>query len=198
MLGIFRFSKYLLLLCPDSTGKREDGQDEIREKIAPVSAQETSAGSVRLGIRQSVDRATKDGRLPPPDTYNGRFPLWSEETLDAHDAARREQAIAEGRASGDPNRAGLRKRGERDAARCDEAVQDTEIKERSNAGLVSGRGALKGSPGRPSEKSRPPAAGASPFKQRKRRRRTIPSSGITASKRGRRSTRHPMMAQSGE
>jgi hypothetical protein len=43
---------------------------------------------------KSVDRATKDGRLPPPDTYNGRFPLWSEETLDAHDAARREQAIA--------------------------------------------------------------------------------------------------------
>ena len=59
---------------------------------------------------KSVDRATKDGRLPPPDTYNGRFPLSSEETLDAHDAARREQAIAEGRASGDANRAELRKR----------------------------------------------------------------------------------------
>jgi hypothetical protein len=35
---------------------------------------------------RSIDRAVKDGRLPPPDMYVGRFPLWSEETLDAHDA----------------------------------------------------------------------------------------------------------------
>jgi hypothetical protein len=36
---------------------------------------------------RSIDRAVKDGRLPPPDMYVGRFPLWGEDTLDAHDAS---------------------------------------------------------------------------------------------------------------
>jgi hypothetical protein len=36
---------------------------------------------------RSVDRAVKDGRIPPPDIYQARFPLWAEETLNAHDAA---------------------------------------------------------------------------------------------------------------
>jgi hypothetical protein len=27
------------------------------------------------------------GKLPPPDIYRGRSPLWSDETLDEHDRA---------------------------------------------------------------------------------------------------------------
>jgi hypothetical protein len=65
---------------------------------------------------KSVDRAVKNGQLPEPDTYNGRFPLWLESRLDAHDDARRERAIEEGRASGDAARAALRNRRDRDAA----------------------------------------------------------------------------------
>jgi hypothetical protein len=37
---------------------------------------------------RSIPRMVADGRLPPPDLYNGRFPLWAEDTLDAHDRAR--------------------------------------------------------------------------------------------------------------
>ena len=36
---------------------------------------------------RSVDRAVKDGRIPPPDIYQARFPLWAEETLNEHDIA---------------------------------------------------------------------------------------------------------------
>jgi hypothetical protein len=36
---------------------------------------------------RSIDRAVKAGRLPQPDLYMGRFPLWGEETLDEHDRA---------------------------------------------------------------------------------------------------------------
>jgi hypothetical protein len=36
---------------------------------------------------RTVDRMAEDGRLPPPDFYNGRFPLWGEDTLDASDRA---------------------------------------------------------------------------------------------------------------
>jgi hypothetical protein len=36
---------------------------------------------------RSVDRAVRDGRLPGPTLYQARFPLWAEDTLDAHDAA---------------------------------------------------------------------------------------------------------------
>jgi hypothetical protein len=38
---------------------------------------------------RSIPRMVADGRLPPPDLYNGRFPLWAEDTLDAHDRAQR-------------------------------------------------------------------------------------------------------------
>jgi hypothetical protein len=31
---------------------------------------------------RSVDRAIRDGRLPPPDLIQGRFPLWDEYKLD--------------------------------------------------------------------------------------------------------------------
>jgi hypothetical protein len=47
---------------------------------------------------RTIPRMVADGRLPPPDRYNGRFPLWSEDMLDAHDRqatralARREAA----------------------------------------------------------------------------------------------------------
>jgi hypothetical protein len=34
---------------------------------------------------RTIPRMVKDGRLPPTDLYNGRFPLWAEDTLDAHD-----------------------------------------------------------------------------------------------------------------
>jgi hypothetical protein len=36
---------------------------------------------------RNVDRMWADGRIPPPDFYNGRFPLWNEAALDANDAA---------------------------------------------------------------------------------------------------------------
>jgi hypothetical protein len=36
---------------------------------------------------RSVDRAVQEGRIPPPDIYQSRFPLWGVDTLDAHDAA---------------------------------------------------------------------------------------------------------------
>ena len=40
----------------------------------------------RYGVHErSVDRMKDDGRLPPPDFYIGRFPLWGEDTLDESD-----------------------------------------------------------------------------------------------------------------
>jgi hypothetical protein len=35
---------------------------------------------------RSIERMVKDGRLPPPDLYQGRIPLWAEDVLDEHDA----------------------------------------------------------------------------------------------------------------
>ena len=34
---------------------------------------------------RNVERMVEDGRLPPPDFYNGRFPLWGEDKLDEND-----------------------------------------------------------------------------------------------------------------
>ena len=34
---------------------------------------------------RNVDRMASDGRLPKPDLFMGRVPLWSEEKLDASD-----------------------------------------------------------------------------------------------------------------
>jgi hypothetical protein len=47
----------------------------------------------RYGWRttKSVDRAWKEERIPPPDLYQGKFPLWLEATLDAHDDEQRER-----------------------------------------------------------------------------------------------------------
>jgi hypothetical protein len=36
---------------------------------------------------RTVDRMKADGRLPQPDLYSGRSPLWSEDRLDANDRA---------------------------------------------------------------------------------------------------------------
>lgn len=44
---------------------------------------------------RSIDRAVAQNRLPPPDIYQGRFPLWSEETLDDHDAECARALVAE-------------------------------------------------------------------------------------------------------
>ena len=34
---------------------------------------------------RTIDRMRGDGRLPKPDLYNGRFPLWGEDSLDEND-----------------------------------------------------------------------------------------------------------------
>jgi hypothetical protein len=34
---------------------------------------------------RSIPRMVEDGRIPPPTIFNGRFPLWDEAVLDAHD-----------------------------------------------------------------------------------------------------------------
>jgi hypothetical protein len=31
---------------------------------------------------RTVERMVKDGRLPPPDLYNGPFPLWDETSVE--------------------------------------------------------------------------------------------------------------------
>jgi hypothetical protein len=43
---------------------------------------------VRYGYEsdRSIERAVGDGRLPRPTMSLGRFPLWAEDILDAHDA----------------------------------------------------------------------------------------------------------------
>jgi hypothetical protein len=37
---------------------------------------------------RTIPRMVADGRLPPPDLYSSRFPLWLESSLDAHDRKR--------------------------------------------------------------------------------------------------------------
>jgi hypothetical protein len=34
---------------------------------------------------RTVNRMMEDGRLPPPDFYSGRSPLWSERRLEEHE-----------------------------------------------------------------------------------------------------------------
>jgi hypothetical protein len=36
---------------------------------------------------RNVDRMAADGRIPEPDFYNGKFPLWDTDRLDASDRA---------------------------------------------------------------------------------------------------------------
>jgi len=44
---------------------------------------------------RTVPRMVEDGRLRPPDLYNGRIPLWDEDKLDADDEEREAKARAE-------------------------------------------------------------------------------------------------------
>jgi hypothetical protein len=47
-----------------------------------------AAVSVRYGVtNRSIERMTTDGRLPPPDRFLGKCPLWDEAKLDAADKA---------------------------------------------------------------------------------------------------------------
>lgn len=34
---------------------------------------------------RTIERMVDDGRIPSPDLYNGRFPLWDEAKLDEND-----------------------------------------------------------------------------------------------------------------
>jgi hypothetical protein len=43
---------------------------------------------------RSIPRMVKDGRLPKPALYNGRFPLWDEDELDANDRRAAREAPA--------------------------------------------------------------------------------------------------------
>ncbi len=36
---------------------------------------------------RTIDRMAKDGRLPPPDFYNGKLPMWDEEKVEAAERA---------------------------------------------------------------------------------------------------------------
>jgi hypothetical protein len=39
-------------------------------------------------VDRTVERAVRDGRLPPPEyPFGNRIPLWNEETLEAHERA---------------------------------------------------------------------------------------------------------------
>jgi hypothetical protein len=51
------------------------------------------AARYQVDVR-TVPRMVEDGRIPPPDFYNGRFPLWDDEKLDENDrrAAARSQS----------------------------------------------------------------------------------------------------------
>jgi len=64
---------------------------------------------------KSVDRAWKDKRIPPPDLYQGKFPLWLESTLDEYDDAQRDRNPETARANSDAARAALHKRREMEA-----------------------------------------------------------------------------------
>ena len=62
----------------------------------------TNNVAVRYGVHpRSVPRMVKDKRIPKPKLYNGRFPLWDEDELDANDreapreAPARREAVTE-------------------------------------------------------------------------------------------------------
>ena len=58
--------------------------------------------AARYGVDpRTVPRMVEDGRIPAPDLYNGRFPLWDEAALDANDreAARERRGVKRASAS---------------------------------------------------------------------------------------------------
>jgi|GraSoiStandDraft_4_1057263.scaffolds.fasta_scaffold2918313_1 hypothetical protein len=56
------------------------------------------AGRYDVTIR-TAERMVADGRLPRPDFYLGRLPIWTDETLDAADALRARKPVAEASAT---------------------------------------------------------------------------------------------------
>jgi hypothetical protein len=64
-----------------------DQDDDVGDERKPKRYLRKKAVAKRYGgvNERTVPRIVADGRLPPPDLYNGRFPLWAEDTLDAHD-----------------------------------------------------------------------------------------------------------------
>jgi hypothetical protein len=78
-------------------GGDQDDDDEDERK--PKRYLRKKALAKRYGDvnERTIPRMVADGRLPPPDMYNGRFPLWSEAKLDRWDrkAAREVRARRE-------------------------------------------------------------------------------------------------------
>ena len=55
----------------------------------------TKSVAERYGTHErTVPRMVKDKRLPKPAMYSGRFPLWSEDELDAYDKTARKNRDA--------------------------------------------------------------------------------------------------------
>jgi hypothetical protein len=50
---------------------------------------------------RNVERMAADGRIPKPDFYNGRFPLWDVAKLDANDRAAAARTQREREVTGD-------------------------------------------------------------------------------------------------
>jgi hypothetical protein len=36
-------------------------------------------------VTRTIDRMVRDGRLPPPDLFNGRAPLWSDTIIESNE-----------------------------------------------------------------------------------------------------------------
>ena len=66
-------------------GGDQDDDDEDERK--PKRYLRKKALAKRYGgvNERTIPRMVADGRLPPPDMYNGRFPLWNEAKLDRWD-----------------------------------------------------------------------------------------------------------------
>jgi hypothetical protein len=83
---------------PSRHGDRggDQGDDDERERKPLKRYSRKKAVAKRYGDvhERTVPRMVADGRLPPPDLYNGRFPLWAEDTLDAHDRKAAREAPA--------------------------------------------------------------------------------------------------------
>jgi hypothetical protein len=94
---------------PSRHGDRGEGDDESERR--PTRFLRKRAVAMRYGNihERSIARMVADGRLPPPDFYSGRFPLWSEATLDGHDRtatlARREARREHDDAAANPDTA---------------------------------------------------------------------------------------------
>jgi hypothetical protein len=70
---------------PSRHGDR--GEDHDQSERRPKRFLRKRHVAARYGgvNERTVPRMVADDRLPPPDIYVGRFPMWAEDTLDAHD-----------------------------------------------------------------------------------------------------------------